>query len=96
MMDYSSFFIFCFLFAFLGFGTTILWGFDIYKIYSDIGSFVFLFPLISLLFIRPESIEESVDIISNAIRIFVDALSGMLIGDAAGTLVAVIVKEIQR
>lgn len=95
MMDYSSFFLFCVLFAFVGFGTTILCGFDIYKIWSDVGSFVVLVPLISLLFIRPESIDESVGVLSKAIVVFANALPGMLVGDAAGTLAAAIIKGIK-
>ncbi|NVO65818.1 hypothetical protein [Methanofollis tationis] len=93
-MDYLSFFLVCVLFAILGFGTTILCGYNIYKIYSDIGSFILLIPLILLLFVKPESIEESVEIISNAIEIFVDALPEMFIGDMAGTVAAAILKEI--
>ena len=87
-MDYASLFMFCVVFAFVGFVTTVLWGVDIYKIWSDIGSFIILVPLISLLFVRPESVNEAAETMSNAIVMFANALPGMIIGDAAGTLVA--------
>lgn len=87
-MDYSVFFFFCVIFALVGFITTKIWGFDIYKIYSDFGSVIVLVPLLALIFYRPESAKESVDLLSGAMTSFANALPGIIIGDVAGSLVA--------
>jgi len=91
-MDYSTFFFFCIIFAFIGFISTKIWGIDVYRIFSDLGAFIVLVPFLSLLIIKPESVNETADILSNLMISFGNALPSMIIGDVAGTLVAGFVK----
>jgi len=97
-MDLGTQFLLFIIFAFIGFITHQLWGFDVYKLYSDVGSMLFIIMLMSFVLpalfnpygIPPEEMEWR---LTSMITYFVESLPSMVIGDAAGTFVSVVVGE---
>jgi len=81
------------IFAFIGFITQLIWGVDIYKLYSDGGAILFML-MISFIVIKfssdPSNSAKTVELI---IRLFVGYLVPAVIGDAAGSSVAAIFRR---
>lgn len=97
-MDLATQLVFLIIFAFIGFGTYQLFGINVYKLYSDIGSIVFILGLLgflSPLLFNPYSISptEAEWRLTGMITFFVESLPSAIIGDLAGTMVSIIVGE---
>lgn len=94
-MDPTTMFWFFVIFAIIGFITDMIFGLDVYKLYSDIGAIIFV-SVISLFVIQvSNNPQESLIIVEKMINHLVDNLIPMVIGDAAGTFVSNIVKSIK-
>ncbi|MBP1913004.1 hypothetical protein [Thermococcus stetteri] len=97
-MDLETQLILFIIFAFVGFITYQLWGFDVYKLYSDVGSMIFIITLMSFMLpaifnpsgTPPKEMEWR---LTNVITYFVESLPSMVIGDVAGTFVSAVVGE---
>jgi len=81
------------IFAFIGFITQLLLGVDIYKLYSDGGAILFML-VISFIVMKfsndPSNPAKTIELI---MRLFVGYLIPAVIGDAAGSFVAAIVRR---
>ena len=94
-MDPTTMFWFFVIFAIIGFITDMIFGLDVYKLYSDIGAIIFVSVLSLFVFQVSNNPQESLTIMEKMVNYFVDNLIPMVIGDAAGTFVSNIVKSIK-
>jgi len=86
-------YIFFIIFAFIGFITEMIWGLNVYKLYSDLGAIIVI-SVISILFLKAtEDTSNSIDNITNILTYLAYQLIPMAIGDAAGTFVGNIIKS---
>jgi len=80
--------VFLIIFGFIGYATEKTWGFNIEKVYSDIGG-VFLglalFFLVLPVVFNPNNAPTVID---KLMTVFTDALPGAVIGDIAGSFVS--------
>lgn len=90
-MEPATMFWFLVIFAIIGFITDLIWGLDVYKMYSDFGAFLVILVMV-LIFL---SKEDPLSKIERVTTYFAYSLVGMLLGDAAGTFVGEIVKAIK-
>lgn len=92
-MDFTTQFFFFLLFAIVGFITEKAIGLNIYKVYSDTASAIFIISIYTILFpvmATPENIssEDLVFRIRVVTENLVNALPAMVLGDVAGSIVA--------
>ena len=89
-MGLAEFFIFLIIFGIVGFITEKIWGFNPYKIYSDIGVLAVasgvVFVMLPAAF-NPEDINGNVN---RVVLWFTNVLPGAIIGDVAGSFISVI------
>jgi hypothetical protein len=87
-MDLSSQLLFIIIFGVIGYLTSFLIGFNIYKIVSDVGAILFMVPIIIIL-INPNNTQNSLSLLNFIIA----NLPMIIIGDIAGTIIAAITGE---
>lgn len=76
------------IFAFIGFITELIFGFDVYKLYSDIGLIIFISVISFFIMGVTKNPSGAPEIIEKIVNYFVSFLIPAIIGDAAGTFVA--------
>ena len=89
-MSLASFFIFLIIFGIVGFVTEKIWGFNPYKIFSDIGALILISGIIFIMIpavFNPEDIDGN---INRIVLWFTNVLPGAFIGDAAGSFISAI------
>lgn len=94
-MSLESNLIFLVIFGVSGFIISSFWGINPYRIFSDIGEaffVIFLFIIFLPAIVNPDNTLET---IPNILNLFVSNLPGIIIGDAAGSIIAAITGERQ-
>jgi hypothetical protein len=92
-MEPITMFWFFVIFAFIGFITDLIWGLDVYKIYSDIGAIIVISVISFMVIGATKNPNSAIDVTEKIVNYFVNQLIPMVIGDAAGTFVSNIVKS---
>jgi len=83
------------IFGIVGFITDKIWGINPYKIFSDIGTAIFIIILTFLVFpvtlnSNPDTVIKSIE---NLVIFFAESLPSIIIGDIAGTIVSKLIGE---
>ncbi len=89
-MDIGTNLIFLIIFGLFGFVISKIWDINPYRIFSDLmGAFLIIILLIAM---APALIDPSnaIETIPNVVEVFANNLPGIIIGDIAGTIIALI------
>jgi len=89
-MDIGTNLIFLIIFGLFGFAISKIWDINPYRIFSDLmGAFVIIILLIAM---APALINPSnaIETIPNVVEVFANNLPGIIMGDIAGTIIALI------
>ena len=87
-MDLGTNLLFLVIFGLFGFFISKFWGFNPYRIFSDIVVIVVILTLVIAMWPALVAPEEAIDSIPNLVDVFVNNLPGILIGDIAGTVIS--------
>lgn len=87
-MDLGSSFIFLIIFGIFGFFFSKIAGVNPYRIFSDLTAALLIISMIIIVFPTVINPEHAIDTIPEFIEFFGAALPGVIIGDAAGSIVA--------
>jgi hypothetical protein len=92
-MDLGINLVFLIIFGLIGFVISIIWGFNPYRIFSDIS--IIIIVLLFAVVMYPDVIEpeKASDIIQNMVELFANVFPGVIIGDIAGSFVGAITGE---
>lgn len=87
-MDLGVTLVFLIIFGIFGFIISRIWGINPYRIFSDLCGAIMIVSFIAIMFPAVLNPEQAIENIPDLIQFFASALPGIIIGDAAGSIVA--------
>jgi len=92
-MDLATNLVFLVIFGLVGFATEKIFGFNVYKIFSDLSIVMVLLAIVIFVLPVATNPNSSLTAVENILTFFVNILPGAIIGDLAGSFVAAITGE---